>query len=150
MAEEKSLITAPKDSSGEKPIRIRRGRVDSVDLYEIKDSELDLLEKGSPAGIYLNFAIFLLSIAFSALAALCTAATFKHAIIQTLFIVLMVVAFLLGALLLLLWYKGRSDVGKVIIGIRNRIPSETLSTHPGASLSEVPADEQPNPAEPKG
>ena len=36
--------------------RIRRGRVDSVDLYEIKESELDLIEKGPPSEIQLVFA----------------------------------------------------------------------------------------------
>ena len=141
---------APKDSSAEKPLRIRRGRVDSVDLYEIKDSELDLLEKGSPAGLYLNFAIFLVSIAFSALAALCTTTTFKYAIMQTVFVVVMVVGFLMGALLLILWYRGRGDVAEVIRGIRNRIPPETVSAPLGGSAAIIPPDEQPKPAEPKG
>jgi len=39
-------------------LRVRRGRVESVDLYEIKDTELDELEKGTPAELQLNFAVF--------------------------------------------------------------------------------------------
>jgi len=148
MAQEEPVNTAPKDSSFEKPLRIRRGRVDSVDLYEIKDSELDLLEKGTPTGLYLNFAIFLVSIAFSALAALFTTTTFKYPIMQTVFVVVMVVGFLMGALLLILWYRGRGDVAEVIEGIRNRIPPETVSALPCGSL--IPPDEQVKPAEPKG
>lgn len=39
-------------------VKVRRGKVESVDLYEIKDSELDILEQGTPATLQLNFAIF--------------------------------------------------------------------------------------------
>ena len=49
-----------KPELGEKLI-VRRGRVDSVDLYEVKENELELLEKGSPASLQLNFSIFLLT-----------------------------------------------------------------------------------------
>ena len=57
---------------GEKII-VRRGRVDSVDLYEVKKNELELLEKGAPESLQLNFSIFLFSIAFSAIITLTTA-----------------------------------------------------------------------------
>ncbi len=150
MAQEESVSTTLKESTGEKSLRIRRGKVDSVDLYEIKDSELDLLEKGSPAGLYLNFAIFLLSIAFSALAALCTTMTFKYALMQTVFVVVLVVGILLGVLLLILWYRGRKDVAEVIKTIRNRIPPESPSVPPVGSISGIPQEELPQPREPKG
>ena len=48
--------------SDEKHLVVRRGRVDSVDLYEVKENELELLEKGAPATLQLNFAIFLYSL----------------------------------------------------------------------------------------
>ena len=48
-------------------VKIRRGRVSSVDLYEIKDSELDQLEAGSPATLQLNFSIFLLHFSYMAI-----------------------------------------------------------------------------------
>ena len=50
--------------TGEKAVQIKRGRVDSLSLYEITDNELDILTAGSPSSLYLNFAIFLLSRAF--------------------------------------------------------------------------------------
>jgi len=150
MAQEKPVSTAPKDPSGEKPLRIRRGRVDSVDLYEIKESELDLLEKGSPTGLFLNFGIFLFSIAFSAIAALCTATTFKLAIMKTVFVVVVVVGLLLGALLLILWKRGRVDVVEVIKGIRDRIPAETQPAPPCGSDAGILPSEQTKIAEPKG
>jgi uncharacterized membrane protein len=150
MAEEVPVNTAPKDYTDEKPLRIRRGRVDSVDLYEIKENELDLLEKGSPAGLYLNFAIFLLTIAFSSLSVLCTVTTFINDLMQTVFVVVTVVGFLLGVLLLILWYRGREDVIKVIKNIRNRIPPEVSSTPSGGAGEELVTEEQPEPPEPKG
>lgn len=142
------MSTPPRDTSGEKPLRIRRGRVDSVDLYEIKDSELDLLEKGPPADLYLNFAIFLISIAFSGLVALFTS-TFKYDIVETAFVVVTVVGFLLGALLLVLWHRGRQQVATVIKAIRDRIPPEASSA---PSIEARPAGdaEISPPAEPRG
>ena len=72
MAEEELIAMTQnnKQLDDSTPLRVRRGRVESVDLYEIKDTELDTLEKGTPADLQLNFAIFLLSLAFSAIASL--------------------------------------------------------------------------------
>lgn len=82
-------------AADDKPLRVRRGRVESVDLYEIKDNELELFRKGSPADLQLNFAIFLLSLAFSAIGTLSTA-TFANATVHTTYIVIAVVGVLLG------------------------------------------------------
>jgi hypothetical protein len=137
-----------KESTGEKSLRIRRGRVDSVDLYEIKDSELDLLEKGSPANLYLNFAIFLLSTSFFALASLCTAATFKYVLMQTVLIVVLIVGGILGILLLALWYRERKGVEDCIRVIRDRIPPEGPVPLLSGSETGIPTEEQPQPKEP--
>jgi hypothetical protein len=118
------MVPSPHESD-EKPLRIRRGRVESVDLYEIKDSELDLFQKGSPADLQLNFAIFLLSIAFTAIVALCTA-TFTSANIHTTFIVIAVVGLLFGIYLLIAWMRNRSSLAKTCDGIRNRIKEPDL------------------------
>ena len=150
MAEKEPLKTAPKETSGETPLRIRRGRVDSVDLYEIKDTELELLQRGSPAGIYLNFSIFLLSMALTALAALCTATAFKDEPIRTVFIVVTVIGLIFGALLMILWHTGRRNVSEVIRGIRDRIPPESSSLHPASPTSETTAEEEQQPKEPNG
>ncbi len=113
----------PKFPSGEKPLKVRRGRVDSVDLYEIKENELDLLESGSPGGIYLNFSIFLLSVAFTTIVSLCTS-TFKSPKIEMVFMIISVVGLLAGVLLLLLWWRTHRSVAEVIKRIRSRIPPD--------------------------
>ena len=133
--------TAPRDSSDEKPLRVRRGRVDSVDLYEIKDTELDMLEKGSPADLQLNFAIFLLSLAFAAACVLATA-TFSQATIQTTFIIVLVVGVLLGGYLLLSWCRNRTSLKSICENIRNRIPPEDDvpgTSHPFSSDDDLPS-----------
>jgi len=122
--------------------------VDSVDLYEIKDSELDLLEQGSPATLCLNFAIFLLSLAFSALGTLATATTFRHPLVETILVVIMVVGFVVGLFLLLMWRRDRKSVTVVCWSIRRRITADVVSATSEASPSlEIGADP---PAEPKG
>ena len=131
----------PKDTTtGDKPLRVRRGRVDSVDLYEIKDSELNLLEKGSPADLFLNFSIFLLSIAFSALAVLITTKDYRFAIAETIFVVILVVGLLGGGLLLILWKRGKGDVAATIADIRRRIPPDVVAAAQADSSSESPPD----------
>jgi hypothetical protein len=123
------MSTEPRDPAGEKPLKIRRGRVDSVDLYEIKDTELDLLERGSPADLQLNFAIFLLSLSFSAICAL-TTATFADGTVHTTFIVVAVVGILVGGYLLLSWARSRSSLKALCARIRSRIPPEDAPAPP--------------------
>ncbi|HJV28600.1 MAG TPA: hypothetical protein VJ673_23170 [Aromatoleum sp.] len=118
------------------PLRIRRGRVESVDLYEIKDTELDALEKGTPADLQLNFAIFLLSLAFSAIASLETA-TFATKSIETTFIIVAVVGILLGVYLMIAWWRARSEVKELCKRIRQRIPPDVQA--PDEDEEEEPA-----------
>ena len=130
------MVEPPTPVEGDQStVRVRRGRVASVDLYEIKDSELDLLEKGFPADLQLNFAIFLLTLAFSAFSSLATA-TFASNRVQTVFLIAGVVGVLGGAYLLLSWYGSytshRESHREVCRRIRERIPADR-----------VPADQDP-------
>lgn len=115
-----------KNTSSEKTlIRVRRGRVDSVDLFEVKENELELLENGESTGLQLNFSIFLLSIAFTSIITLCTA-TFTQPILQTTFLLVSIIGLLLGLYLLLIWWKGRKSIKKVILTIKDRIKPDLL------------------------
>jgi hypothetical protein len=118
------MVPTPYDSD-DKPLRIRRGRVESVDLYEIKDSELELFRKGSPADLQLNFAIFILSTAFTAIAALYTA-KFSNNNVHTTFIVVAVIGIMLGIYLLISWAMNRTSLTKTCDRIRERIKEPDL------------------------
>ena len=114
------------DTKDEKALRVRRGRVESVDLYEVKDNELDQLEKGSPADLQLNFSISLLSAALSFLASLLTS-TFPSQTARTVFIVITVTGFIFGTYLLLAWYRNHTSLKTVCQQIRERIPPDAVS-----------------------
>ena len=140
------MASASNDSETNKPPRIRRGRVESVDLYEIKDSELELFRKGSPADLQLNFAIFLISIAFTAIAAL-SAAAFTSPNVHTTFIVIAVVGILLGVYFLISWGRNRTSLTSVCDRIRERIKEPDLViTETATSRTEITTTE---PSEPK-
>ena len=125
MAKEESVVMTPnsKPVDDSNALLIRRGRVESVDLYEIKDTELDTLEKGTPAELQLNFAIFLWSIAFGAITSLATT-TFPSKTMETTFIIVSVVGVLLGAYLMGAWWRTRSEVRELCKKIRQRIPPD--------------------------
>lgn len=120
-------MNTPPSNSNNKSLQIRCGRVSSVDLYEVKDSELDLLESGSPATLQLNFAVFLLSLSFSSIVALCTSG-FKWPIAQTTFVMVAVVGILLGCYLLICWWRSRTSISEVIKTIRCRIEPDAQSS----------------------
>src|SRR5882724_6516105 len=124
------MTDEPKEPNGQDSFRVRRGRVGSVDLYEVKDSELDILEKGSPADLQLNFAIFLISTAISSISTLVTA-TFTNPTVRTVFVVVSVVGILLGTYLLISWWRNRTSLKTLCKSIRQRIPPDTSSFSAG-------------------
>jgi hypothetical protein len=109
------------ENSGEKQPAIRRGRVDSLTIYEITDYELGVLAAGSPASIYLNFSILLLSVAVAGLLALLTA-TFSWPIAREAAILLTIVGAIGGVFLLLLWRHSHASTGGIVKRIRDRVP----------------------------
>jgi hypothetical protein len=111
---------------GEVRPRIVRGRVGSLSLYEITDYELDVLAAGSPNSVYLNFAVFFLSIGLSFIASLFSA-TFQTERRFTAFLVVSVVGIALGVLLLVVWSQAKSRVDDVLKRIRERAPGSTNS-----------------------
>lgn len=136
------MMTPNGDSALGEKIVVRRGRVDSVDLFEVKENELELLEKGSPASLQLNFSIFLLSLAFSAILTL-TTATVTVPILETVYIVVAVVGVLLGIYLLFSWWKTQRSIRNIVTTIRNRIPPDILRAETeAATFSTVSGDDQ--------
>jgi len=111
------------ENSGDKPLKIRRGRVDSLSLYEITEHELATLENGSPSSLYLNFALVLMSTATSFLISLLTTkieSDRTHAI----FVIFVVVGYVLGVLLGIIWWQTRQSISVITKRIRERIPPE--------------------------
>lgn len=108
-------------SAGEIGPKIKRGRFDSLELFEVSESELSIIESGSPSSIYLNFAIFLISIAFSFITTLLTVDLTQKIILFTIFVVICTVGFLIGIFLLILWYRNKNEFKEILKKIRDRM-----------------------------
>lgn len=104
---------------------IRRARYDRLTIYEVEESELTILERGSPDSIYLSFAIALLSAALSFTAALASA-TVQSDRTYTVMVVITVVGYVTGTVLAALWWRSRASVRACVATIRNRLVPEWL------------------------
>ena len=115
--------TKPKNetATGQKGPTIRRGNLDSLSIYEVSEGELTTIERGSSNSIFLNFSIFLISIAVSFLTALLTGDFTKKEVVQTVMIVITVCGFIIGGFLLILWLRKKDDFDEVIKSIRGRM-----------------------------
>lgn len=110
------------DYSSLPPVKIRRGSFGELTIHEVADYELENLAQGSPDSLYLNFAIFLLSMSVSFFVALLTAVLSSH--VFTVFVVITTIGFLMGVFLLIIWLKKRSSVSDLVEEIRSRLPAE--------------------------
>lgn len=143
------------EHSGDKPFKIKRGRVDSLSLYEITEHELVILENGSPSSLYLNFSLLLLTTATSFLISLLTT-TIESDRTYAIFVILIVIGYVLGILLGIIWWRTRQSASKITERIRSRIPpeeqsesedsSEDLSSQESSSEGEGAANKQ-NPSD---
>lgn len=113
---------ANNQSEGSVQLRILRGPLDSLSLYEITDYELEILEEGSPSSTYLNFAIFFFSVGASFFTALVTT-TITDVFLFTIFVVLTVVGFSASLVLFILWRRTRSRVKELVKKIKARVPT---------------------------
>jgi hypothetical protein len=104
------------------PVKIRRGSFGELTIHEVADYELERLAHGSPDSLYLNFAIFLLSMSVSFFVALLTGALSSR--VFTIFVVITTIGFLMGVFLLIIWLKKRSSVSDLVDEIRSRLPAE--------------------------
>jgi hypothetical protein len=102
---------------------IRRARIESLNIYELSEEELELLERGSPDSLFLNFAVFLLSTGISLLTALLTTDIPSERLFSV-FVVVTVLSFLSGTVLLFLWRWYRRSTTKIFEQIRRRMPPE--------------------------
>jgi len=106
-------------NQAQKGPKINLVNVDSLTFYQITEDELSELEKGSPGSIYLNFSIFLLSVAIAFLVVLLTT-KIDDMRIYTLFLVFTIIGFIGGLLLLILWFRDFRSSTSVVKKIRSR------------------------------
>lgn len=98
---------------------IHRVRLDKITIYDITESELEAIERGSPESTLLNLGIAVLSIAVSFSIAL---ATTDIASTKTFCVFVSVTAIgnIAAVALLLVWWRMRGSTHTVAAAIRNR------------------------------
>lgn len=104
---------------------IRRARLQRLTIYEVEESELTILERGSLDSIFLNLAVALLSMSVSLSVTLLTA-EFPSDRAWTVFLVITVVGYVAGVIMVLLWWRSRVSVAACTRNIRQRLPTDWL------------------------
>ena len=104
---------------GEK-INVERGRLESLVIYDVTESELTLLEKTTDASVWLNFFIGTLSTALSFLISLLTINWEKSEMLKIIFICVVIIMGLASLICCVFWIRGRGERNKTINTIRNR------------------------------
>ncbi|WP_143748568.1 hypothetical protein [Chromohalobacter canadensis] len=82
-------------------LSVNRAKVESIDLYEVADHELNILEKESEGGLYLSFSLFLIFAAISFFITLTTTAIGNER--QSTVFCVIAFSFTIGSIILALW-----------------------------------------------
>ena len=102
---------------------IRRARYQRLTIYELEESELQMLENGCPDSMLLAISIALFTFAATLTVTLLTA-TFASNAVETAVITATVVGYVAGGILVAIWYRTRSAVTKCVEAIRDRLPPD--------------------------
>lgn len=119
-------------------LKVNRGRVMSINLYEIKEDELDLLERGSPASIQFNLALS--AVTFVASTYITMRSGQFTADDRLLFTLVMVIAGLFGVFCGAMWLWTRSSNKALCETIRRRISTTAIPLSDGMADESVPDD----------
>ncbi len=102
-------------------VAIRRAKLDTLTIYEISEDELLTIERGSPDSVYLTIAIALLSFS-SAIFCSLLVTEIKSTLVTIVYVLIVIVGFIVGSILLILWKRTKSSVSACITIIRKRLP----------------------------
>jgi len=89
--------------------------------YVVFEHQLDLLAQGSPASLLLNFALFFLGVAATALGTLVTAPPNQDRIFYS-FLIIFTITLIAGIVLLAVWYAIHKSVTRLIVEIKAQMP----------------------------
>jgi hypothetical protein len=117
--------------------RIRFATCGELRLYSLDERELDDLARGSAAPLELNLAISFLSV-FVSMGTMLLTTSITSDRLFTLFVVIVVVTFIAGVVLLLLWARGRRSSKDLLSKIKARMPPEPGVQQPLTDGTETP------------
>ena len=102
-------------------VAILRAKIDTLTIYEISEEESLTIERGSPDSIYLTIAIALLSFALAIFCSLLVT-EIKSTVVMIVYVLIVIVGFVIGVILLILWKRTESSVSACVNVIRKRLP----------------------------
>lgn len=116
-------------------VTVNRVRVTSINIYDVKDDELDILERGSPADAQFNLAVAAITFAISTYVTL-RSGTFTESD-RLVAICLVAIAFLFGLYCFVMWFQNRSRNKSVCAAIRTRkqVTAPLKSAEPSAPVA---------------
>jgi hypothetical protein len=103
---------------------IKRARMQELVIYDVSESELELLARGSPESVMLNVAIACASF-FAAFAIALFTTDIKETRVFCVFVVVTAVSGLGSLVLGLLWWRSRRSTATVLKTIRERLVLES-------------------------
>jgi len=114
------VVTAPKGNNGsdDKAFQIKRGKFDSISLYEVTEEELNTLEVGE-SSLELNFSIALFSAALTLIVAIFSTNTTN--LVFGIFVVCALLFCILGIYFIVRWWRNKGRVEKTFQKIKNRL-----------------------------
>lgn len=110
--------------AGEQLPEIRRARLGTLTIYEISEAELETLERGLPASLFLNFSVFLVSVAVSFSITLATTAIASNRTFQV-FVIVTILGYLTGLVLFAMWWISYKSTANITRIIRERLLPES-------------------------
>lgn len=123
---ERIQVFSPHESESGEKIKIIRGKLDSLTVYDVTENELIVLERGSDATIWFNFFIGTISIAVTMLVSLFTANWDGREIAFIVFICVSILFAVIATICFVFWFKERGQHKTTIDAIRKRRSSSDI------------------------
>jgi hypothetical protein len=108
---------------------VKRGKFDSLTIYEVTEQEIKIIENGSTNSIFFNFSIFLLSVCASFFVAIFTVEWFPkkeppHLVSFIVFLVVAILTLITGTICFIVWLKSNDSFKETIKTIKLRLKEE--------------------------
>jgi hypothetical protein len=103
------------------PPVIREAPPGELKIYRVYEHQLDLLAQGSPASLMLNFSLFFLGVAATALGTLVTAPPNSDRVFYS-FLIVFLVCLIAGIVLLAVWLFTHRSVKRLVADIKAQMP----------------------------
>lgn len=124
------MTTPATQAQGE--LKVQRGRVDSITIYEVTENELTTLESGTPTGYLFDSFLALLAIGISFIVTV-TTTEIKSDRLHAFYSMLILVSLVGAIICFVLWLRCRKSILLTIEQIKNRVqPPSSTTTDPNA------------------